>query len=358
MSSSTHPLFQHETVVASTNGIREYRIGELFAGAGGLALGASKATIKKDGIKHRFSHAWAIDSDRDACDTLEASGLLPPGDVICSKVENIDYKGLAPIDGLAFGFPCNDFSIVGEQNGINGRYGGLYLWAVSALLHFKPKFFVAENVNGIASSGNKKDFSKILEDMEDAGYDLNTKKYKFEDYGIPQARHRIIIIGYRNDLGIKHKYPTKARKVKSSKEALEVPPIPKTAKNHEKTAQHPRVVERLRHIKPGQNVFNAPNMPKHLRLKMSSGAKISQIYRRLNPDKPAYTITGSGGGGTHCYHWKENRALTNRERARLQTFPDSFVFHGGKESVRKQIGMAVPPEGAKRIFQSVLKSFS
>ena len=88
------------------------------------------------------------------------------------------------------------------------------------------------------------------------------------------------------------------------------------------------------------------------------GAKLSQIYKRLNPDKPAYTLTGSGGGGTHGYHWKENRALTNRERARLQTFPDSFIFEGSKESVRRQIGMAVPPKLAKIVFTAILKTFA
>ena len=85
-------------------------------------------------------------------------------------------------------------------------------------------------------------------------------------------------------------------------------------------------------------------------------ARMSHIYRRLHPDKPSYTITGSGGG-THVYHWKENRALTNRERARLQTFPDTFIFEGSKESVRRQIGMAVPVKGAKIIFESILKTF-
>ena len=88
------------------------------------------------------------------------------------------------------------------------------------------------------------------------------------------------------------------------------------------------------------------------------GAKISQIYKRLDPTKPSYTVTGSGGGGTHIYHWSENRALTNRERARLQTFPDDFVFEGSKESVRKQIGMAVPCEGARIIFEAILKTFA
>ena len=88
------------------------------------------------------------------------------------------------------------------------------------------------------------------------------------------------------------------------------------------------------------------------------GAKISQIYKRLDPNKPAYTVTGSGGGGTHIYHWSEPRALTNRERARLQTFPDDFEFVGSKESVRKQIGMAVPCKGAQIIFEATLKTFA
>jgi DNA (cytosine-5)-methyltransferase 1 len=140
------------------------------------------------------------------------------------------------------------------------------------------------------------------------------------------------------------------------RKALEEPPIPVDASNCELTAQSEQVIARLKHIKPGENAFTA-TMPANLRLNVK-GAKISQIYRRLDPNKPAYTLTGSGGGGTHVYHWKENRALTNRERARLQSFPDNFVFQGSKESVRKQIGMAVPPAGAKVIFDAILKTFA
>ena len=116
------------------------------------------------------------------------------------------------------------------------------------------------------------------------------------------------------------------------------------------------VIERLKYIPPGENAWYE-GIPKELRLNVK-GAKMSQIYRRLDPKKPSYTITGSGGGGTHGYHWEENRALTNRERARLQTFPDSFIFEGSKESVRKQIGMAVPPKGAQIIVEAVLKTFA
>jgi DNA (cytosine-5)-methyltransferase 1 len=130
--------------------------------------------------------------------------------------------------------------------------------------------------------------------------------------------------------------------------------IPEDVANNERTAQSAIVVERLKYIKEGENAFTA-NLPPDLQLNVK-GAKISQIYKRLKADEPSYTITGSGGGGTHVYHYKEHRALTNRERARLQTFTDDFIFSGSKESVRKQIGMAVPPMGIKVIFEALLKT--
>jgi DNA (cytosine-5)-methyltransferase 1 len=195
--------------------------------------------------------------------------------------------------------------------------------------------------------------------MFSAGYSVYPHLYKFEEYGIPQSRHRIIIVGIREDQGVIYKVPsTKPYRLKrrTCKDAIEKIKIPVDAPNHEFTKQSDEVIERLKHIKPGENAFTA-NIPERLQLKIS-GARISQIYRRLDSNKPAYTITGSGGGGTHVYHWKENRALTNRERARLQTFPDSFVFVGSKESVRRQIGMAVPVEGARIVFEAILNSFA
>jgi DNA (cytosine-5)-methyltransferase 1 len=166
----------------------------------------------------------------------------------------------------------------------------------------------------------------------------------------------MIIVGIRSDLaskGILFRVPAPSGKIMTAGQALAG--IPKAAKNQELTRQSPVVIERLKHIKPGENVWNA-KLPKHLQLNVK-GAKLSQIYKRLDPDKPSYTVTGSGGGGTHVYHWTENRSLTNRERARLQTFPDDYVFSGSKEDVRKQIGMAVPPAGVAIIVEAIAKSF-
>lgn len=207
-----------------------------------------------------------------------------------------------------------------------------------------------------ANEGNA--FFKILDDLKHAGrgYELTPHLYKFEDYGIPQARHRIIIVGIRKDLNLKFKVPKPSYKMVTSKEAIENPPISKGAPNHQFTDHLQKVVQMLKHIPPGENAWYE-GIPEHLRLNVKS-AKLSQIYKRLDPDKPSYTVTGSGGGGTHIYHYSENRALTNRERARLQTFPDNFIFKGSKESVRKQIGMAVPPKGAKIIFEAILKTFA
>lgn len=333
-----------------------FRMGELFCGPGGIAYGATQAKV--DG--YSIEHAWANDYDENTCETYRAN-ICPdnPKSVIHGDVRKLDLTTLGPIDALAFGFPCNDFSVVGEQRGMDGVYGPLYSYGVQVLKLYRPKWFLAENVGGLRNANEGKAFSKILSDMRAAGYKLTPHLYKFEEYGIPQARHRIIIVGIRDDIAVTYHVPSPeayAGVDNTCKTAIEVPPIPADAPNHEATKQSPIVVERLRHIKPGQNAFTA-ELPEELQLHVS-GAKISQIYKRLDPTKPAYTVTGSGGGGTHIYHWSEPRALTNRERARLQTFPDTYKFIGGRESVRKQIGMAVPCRGAQIIFEAILKSFA
>ena len=341
---------------------RVFRLAELFCGPGGLSLGATSASVKdSQGRTYRIRPVWANDIDPDACRTYARN--IHGGQqekVVCAPIQSVNLKEIPAFDVLAFGFPCNDFSVVGEQKGFHGKFGPLYTYGVKAIELHNPSWFFAENVSGLQSANSGKAFAQILSDLEHAGkgYRLTVHLYKFEEYGVPQTRHRIVIIGIRMSLGLEFKVPapTTALKFVTAKEAIENPPIPPDACNNEMTAQGKAVVERLKHIPPGQNAWYH-GLPEHLRLNVKM-ARLSQIYKRLHPDRPAYTITGSGGGGTHGYHWKANRALTNRERARLQTFPDDFVFEGAKESVRKQIGMAVPPRGAKIIVEAVLKTFA
>lgn len=328
------------------------KLAELFCGPGGIGLGASLADVQGISIEH----VWATDYDKNSCETYKNN--LHPQAMICEDIRRLEFNKLlkyGEIDCLTFGFPCNDFSSVGEQKGIHGAFGKLYEYCIKALNTFKPKYFVAENVSGLRNANDGKAFNKILNALENAGYKLYPNLYCFENYGIPQKRHRVIIVGIREDIDVVYKVPSYkpyANIDNSVRTALSN--IPENISNNEKTAQSAIVIERLKHIKEGENAFTA-NLPPHLQLNVK-GAKISQIYKRLKADEPSYTITGSGGGGTHVYHYKENRALTNRERARLQTFTDDYVFTGSKESVRKQVGMAVPPQGIKIIFEALLNS--
>lgn len=340
---------------------KTYRMGELFCGPGGIALGAHNAADKVPGIK--IEHAWANDYDPTTADTYREN---TPGaseeTVYVGDVRELDTDALPPIDGFAFGFPCNDFSLVGKKKGLDGTYGPLYTYGINVLKSHKPEWFVAENVGGLSGANEGLAFPYILREMQRKGYTVVAHKYRFEEYGLPQARHRIIIVGLRNDItakGVEFKVPApttpEPSMMRTAKQALTEPPIPEWATNNEPTRQSEVVKQRLAYIKPGENAFNATDMPEELRLNVR-GAKLSQIYKRLDPNKPAYTVTGSGGGGTHIYHWEEPRALTNRERARLQTFPDWYKFIGSKENVRRQIGMAVPPDGAQVIFEALFKT--
>lgn len=323
-----------------------------------MATGAHMAA-EEVGVALR--HSWANDYDANTVKTYIAnvSGATVES-VRHQDVRTLDVKSLEYIDGFAFGFPCNDYSLVGENRGLKGEFGPLYQYGIKVLDHFEPEWFVAENVTGLQSSNNGSDFAQILNAMTNAGrgYTLTPHLYKFEQYGVPQRRHRIIIVGIRNDIPVEFRVPAPTHPQQedwvTAGEALS--DIPSDSANQEPTRQSPQVIRRLNHIDPGENAFNAKRMPDELKLNVK-GATLSQIYRRLREDRPSYTITGSGGGGTHGYHWREPRALTNRERARLQTFPDDFVFQGPKESVRRQVGMAVPVLGAQKIFEALFRTF-
>lgn len=330
---------------------RVQSVGELFSGPGGLGMGAHLANEELHEIK--FRHLWASDYDADSCATYAQNvGSLDGTEIIHKDVRELDLAALPGIDGFSFGFPCNDFSSVGKQQGISGKFGPLYRFGIEVVRQKQPDWFIGENVSGLKSPKNLEAFRQILREMRDSGYVVTPHLYKFEQYGVPQSRHRIIVVGMRSDLGVSFKVPAPNNDLWiTASAAIENPPIPENASNHEFSVVSDRVKNRLMHIPPGGNAFNSP-IPEELQLRVN-GATMSQIYRRLHPDKPAYTVTGSGGGGTYIYHWEEERPLTNRERARLQTFPDDFRFVGSRTSVRKQIGMAVPVRASKIIHLGI-----
>lgn len=359
-----------------------FRMGELFSGPGGMALGARLAARAVDGVE--LTHAWANDYDLDTCRTykrnilapehgegatvVESSADLPAagGGIVHQNVHDLDVNALGEIDGFAFGFPCNDYSLVGEWKGLTGEYGPLYSYGVKVLASKRPRWFVAENVSGMRGANEGRAFKQILEHLQapehGPRYRIVPHLYSFDEYGVPQRRQRIVIVGIRDDIDVEFRVPSPEiyRDVDVTvRSALTVPPINIYSPNHEFTRQSQQVIERLSYLEPGENAFSPRAlevMPK--RLHINTRTTISTTYKRLEPDKPAYTVTGAGGGGSHVYHWVLPRALTNREKARLQSFPDDFVFEGLKESVRKQVGMAVPVKGAEAIFTALFKSFA
>ena len=189
----------------------EFRLGELFCGPGGMGLGAIGLELKTEKETLKIIHGWANDYDKDSCLTYAHNITgAEENSVYHCDVKDLDIQGLEQIDAFAYGFPCNDFSLVGEQKGLKGKFGGLYSYGIEVIEKFNPKFIVAENVGGLSSSNEGKAFQMITENLSKAGkhgYNLTVHKYKSEEYGVPQKRHRIIIVGMRNDLGLKFKVP-------------------------------------------------------------------------------------------------------------------------------------------------------
>lgn len=385
-----------------------YNLGELFCGPGGMALASTQVKPVKSDSNETFSlcHAWGVDIADYAIKTFMANLGKDKG--ICKNAWDFVNHDLTPknrINALAFGFPCNSFSQVGKRRGIHDtEFGNLYQTGIKVLGAYNPDWFIAENVSGIKGRESGAQFRRILQELACAGlgYNVVAHLYKFEEYGVPQMRHRYVIVGIRRDIasarGIEFKPPApthgKGRiplvTVKKALEGLDN----KEDWSCRRTRQSENVVWRLKFTPPGENAWKLDELvdkalwPDNkllaylkklpwfdediaplgsisaMRAKIEEcrlhckSARMSHIYRRLEADRPAYTLTGSGGGGTHVYHWCEHRALTNGERAALQTFPPTFIFEGSPEQIRKQIGMAVPTLGARQIFEAILKTFA
>ena len=151
-----------------------FRLGELFCGPGGLAWGAMNADIGLPEFK--ITHAWANDYDESTCKTYRRN-ICPdaPKTVYCKDIRKFNMEKLSPIEALAFGFPCNDYSVVGEQKGMDGVYGPLYSFGVKALKKFRPMWFLAENVGGLRNANDGKAFSRIMEELKAAKHMASLK---------------------------------------------------------------------------------------------------------------------------------------------------------------------------------------
>ncbi|MDD2516046.1 MAG: DNA cytosine methyltransferase [Candidatus Gracilibacteria bacterium] len=296
------------------------KIISLFCGCGGLDLGF-----------HMAGHeiVYANDFDKDSIETYKKNFDTSNCVIEHKSIIDVNINNIPDGDIVIGGFPCQGFSVANIYRNEEDDRNKLYLELLRVIKGKNPKFFLAENVTGLCSLGGyKNDFDKskklgkifkmILNDFRKIGYDVEWKILNSSDYGVPQNRKRVIIVGIRNDLKYKYIFPKiKFINKKTVRDAIGDLPIE-----------------------------YSQNIPNHHGSKYKVKINGYLGNRHIEWDKPAPTITGRGGGTGGPIimpHPSQERRMTVREYARIQTFPDNFIFEGSISSQYRQIGNAVPP---------------
>jgi DNA (cytosine-5)-methyltransferase 1 len=330
---------------SSNNNNKKPHILSLFSGCGGMDLG-----FELEGYKV----VWANDFEHWACQTYNKNFK---GKIVEGDIADIDFtKTPDNIDLITGGFPCQDFSMIWKRGGIGTNRGNLYKYFVRAVAAKLPKAFVAENVKGLLTANGGRAINQIVDDFSrvgEFGYRIYINLFNFAEYGVPQLRQRVLIVGVRGDIPYEFEKPKATHNEKTyvtAEQALKG--VEKVKHNNELLNIKDRTRTIIRLIPEGGNFTDIPKTSPYYVKGM-----ISHVYRRLHRNKPSTTIIAGGGGGTWGYHFAEPRPLTNRERARLFGFPDTFIFKGNITQVRKQIGNAVPPPGVRPVARELMKLF-
>ena len=297
-------------------------ITSLFSGAGGLDLGL---------IQAGNTVIWANDIDEDAVETYRTN---IGNHINCKDIKDVPLSEIPSSDVVVGGFPCQGFSLANLKRDVSDERNQLYLFFYSIVKDKKPKFFIAENVKGILSLGNGSIIRQIVADFDSAGYFVEVHKVNVADYGVPQHRERVIIIGQRKDI---------------ADHMLFEFPAPSHSESNINMKPWVSIKDALSFVPPDYNKDSDPN---------AYGSKYRFVernftaHRRTSPDRPSPTILarGNGKGGVCAIpHYNGERRLTIRESATIQTFPFSFVFHGKMGSCYRQIGNAVPVLFAEKL---------
>lgn len=318
---------------------------ELFAGAGGLALGLEQAGIIE--IAH-------VEMDKACCETLKKN--RPNWNVICDDIHNVDFlKYKNKVDVVSGGFPCQAFSYSGKKLGFQDTRGTLFHEFARCIHEVNPKMFFAENVKGLISHDKGKTFETIINVFESLGYKVTYKVLNACYYGVGQKRERVVIIGIRNDLNIDFSFPEPDKTQTTLKEALKDCPKSKGVEYSEKKKKVFALVP------PGGCWVDLPEdiAKEYMGKSYYSGGGRRGMARRISWDEPCLTLTCSPSQKqTDRCHPDEVRPFTVREYARIQSFPDNWEFCGGIGSQYKQIGNAVPVEMARRVGVEIVNSFN
>ena len=304
---------------------KHFTVVSMFSGCGGMDLGFVGG-FEVFGRKYKrlpFEIIWANDLNNAACKTYRANLKHP---IHCGDIWNFIGSIPKTADVLIGGFPCQDISVNGKRLGVNGARSGLYKAMVEAIRKIQPKVFVAENVKGLLMEYNKESLRQILSDFEDLGYKVHYQVYKAADFGVPQTRERVFFVGTSKDVKPFIPPEPQAQAWMTAKEAL-------------------ADLERVERSLEINHIWSLAN------------TSPEQGNRRLVPNRPAYTIRAECHGNIQ-FHYSLPRRISMREAARIQSFPDSFVFESGLREIERQVGNAVPPVLAWHVAQAVLRCFS
>lgn len=328
-----------------------YTVLELFAGAGGMALGLEKAGLKSVLLNEIDSHA---------CKTLRKN--RPEWNVVEGDVSKVDFTPYRnTVDVLAGGFPCQAFSYAGKKLGFEDTRGTLFFEFARAVKEINPKVLLAENVRGLLNHDDGRTLDTIKSIITDLGYTLfEPRVLKAIFYKVPQKRERLIIVAVRNDLanGIDFEWPSSYNKILTLKDALKKGELYDSDVPESEGQKYPkRKAEILSMVPPGGYWRDLPeDIQKEYMLKsFYLGGGKTGMARRLSWDEPSLTLTcAPAQKQTERCHPEETRPLTVREYARIQTFPDDWVFEGPMSAKYKQIGNAVPVNLSFAVGKSVV----
>lgn len=328
--------------VNSSKNKKEITSIELFAGAGGLALGLEKAGITTKAF---------VEIDKICCETLKLN--RPNWNIINDDISCVDFKKYkGKIDLVTGGFPCQAFSYAGKKLGFNDIRGTMFYEFARCIKEVEPLMFMGENVRGLKSHDNGRTLTTILDILSGLGYTVQYKVLNASNYGVAQKRERIFIIGIRNGCNLNFNYPKPYKKLTVLKDALKDCPL----SEGQKYSENKRKVLDL--VPPGGCWVDLPIdvQKKYMGKSFYSGGGKRGMARRISWDEPCLTLTCSPSQKqTERCHPDETRPFTVREYARIQSFPDSWEFSGKIGDKYKQIGNAVPVELARNIGNSILE---
>ena len=317
---------------------------EVCAGAGGLSSGL---------IKAGFTPLLLNDNNKDCCDTLKRNH--PDTNIICSPMEKLDLTPyIDKVDLLTGGIPCQSYSQSGLRKGLEDPRGELIYTFIDMIHLIKPKLFMIENVKGLITHDSGETIKKIIQLLNrEQLYDIEYKLLNSAEYGVPQKRERVFIVGKRKHLNIQFQYPEKNNSIKTLQDVLVDVPVSPCAKYTEEK------INLFKLIPQGGCWVNLPEdlQKSYLGNSYFSGGGKRGILHRLSMAKPSLTLlcTPSQKQTERC-HPIENRPLSIREYARIQTFDDDFQFVGSLSSQYKQIGNAVPVELARQVGLEIKKA--